>query len=72
MTIDRGEVVEALASLIENGFAKAYNLRRDSDCCELDGMPDVSEIEECFETYFLVTDKGKEFHRSNDSWWPFR
>ena len=34
-------------------------------------MPDVSEVEEGFETYFYVTDKGLEFHRSNDSWWPF-
>ncbi len=73
VTIDRGDVVEALASLIEDGLAKAYNLRREPNCCELGGMPDVSEIEDCFdfETYFLVTDEGKEVHLSNDSWWPF-
>lgn len=71
VAIDRGEVVEALAYLIENGFAKAYNLRREPGSCELQGMRDVSEIEDDFETYFYITAKGLEFYRSNDGWWPF-
>jgi hypothetical protein len=72
VTINRGEIVEALAGLIENGFAKAYMLwGKEPFSREIVGMPDVSEIEEDFETYFYITDKGLEFHLSNDSWWPF-
>ena len=72
LRIDRVEVIEALGRLIEDGLAKAYILSgKEPFSREIVGMPDVSEIEEDFETYFLVTDKGMEFHRSNHSWWPF-
>jgi len=38
---------------------------------ELQGMPPVHVVEEDFKTYFYITKKGMEFHRSDDTWWPF-
>ncbi len=77
LAIDRAEVVEAVRSLVEHGFAKAYDLsvRGDSPFAgELPGMPpvDVVEDERSFKTYFYVTEQGLEFHHSNSAWWPFQ
>ena len=74
LTVERLEVVEALASLIEGGFAKAYILSADSRdpfSGELQGMPPMDVIEEYFKTYFFRTKKGLELQISDDSWWPF-
>jgi len=34
-------------------------------------MPPVDVVEENYKTYFYITKKGMEFHRSDDTWWPF-
>jgi hypothetical protein len=73
LTIDRTEVVQALASLIEDGLAKAYILPgpgRDPFSGELKGMPSMDAIEEDFKTYFYITQKGMDLHLADDSWWP--
>lgn len=73
MTIDRSEVVQTLESLIQDGLAKAYTLPGPTDdpfSGELVGMPSVDQVEEYFRTYFYVTNKGREFYLSDDTWWP--
>jgi hypothetical protein len=54
LTIERPEVVEALAGLIEVGLAKAYILSAypNDPSRELQGMPPMDVIEENFKTYF--------------------
>jgi len=70
LTIERSEVVEALAGLVEDGLAKAYLLSpTEPFCTELQGMPQVDAVEEFFETYFLITQKGMDLHLLNDGPW---
>lgn len=74
MTIDRSEVVSALARLVEEGLAKAYLLSgrvRDPFAGELPGLPPLDVIEEDFKTYFYITEKGLELYRSYGDWLPF-
>jgi len=73
LTIERCEIVAALAWLIENGLARAYLLSCfEPYATELKGMPSVDQVEEDFETYFYITKKGLEHHFVVDrSWWPF-
>jgi len=74
LTIERSEVVDALARLIEDGLAKAYLLSgttRDPFSGECQGMPPMAIIEEAFTTYFYITKKGMDFLLSEDTWWPF-
>jgi hypothetical protein len=72
LTIERSEVVDALSRLIEDGLAKAYLLSsRKPFTTELDGMPPLEVIEEDFRTYFYITPKGREVHRSDEFEWPF-
>jgi hypothetical protein len=71
LTIERSEVVDALAGLIEDGLAKAYLLPgtgRDPFSGELDGMPPMDVIEEGFKAYFYITKKGMNLHLSDDTW----
>jgi hypothetical protein len=72
---ERPEIVSALASLVWEGLAKAYDLRnlRNSDpfSGELPGMPPADEVEENFRTYFYLTQKGMDVHCSDDPEWPF-
>ena len=64
LTIERSEVVDALAKLIAQGLAKAYLLSsREPFSVELAGMPPVDVVEEDFRTYFLATRKGIDFNR---------
>jgi hypothetical protein len=67
LTIERSEVVAALASLVQDGLAKAYRLPSQEP---LQGMPICDEIEEYFKTYFYVTKEGMAVHLADDSWWP--
>jgi hypothetical protein len=69
LVIERPEVVEALAGLIETGLAKAYLLS--NTAIELPGMPAMDVVEEDFQTYFYVTKAGKELIQSDETWWPF-
>ena len=75
LAINRSEVVEALRALVENGFAKAYDLSATGDSPfsgELQGMPPMDLVEDdfTFKTYFYITKQGIEFHRSKSAWWP--
>jgi hypothetical protein len=67
LTIERPEIVEALTWLVENGLAKAILTSKGS---EIQGMPDVSVVEEDFETYFCITPTGMDLHMSGDGPWP--
>ncbi len=72
LTIERSEVVQALASLIEDGLAKAYNLSPFPDAFsgELPGMPPMDLVEEDFKTYFYITKKGLDLHLSDYGSFP--
>jgi hypothetical protein len=72
LAIGRAEVVDALAGLVEDGLAKAYDLSGTGPfCTELKTMPPLDDIEEDFHTYFYITKPGMDFHRSDDSWFPW-
>jgi hypothetical protein len=72
LSIDRSEIVDALAHLIEEGLAKAYLLSSKEPCStEILGMPALDVVEEDFKTYFYITQKGRDLHLSDDTWWPF-
>jgi hypothetical protein len=72
LTLDRSDVVEALASLVRDDLAKAYRLSGFAPySTELPGMPPLDVVEEDFKTYFYITKKGMDLHLSDDSWWPF-
>jgi hypothetical protein len=68
LTIERSEVVDALAWLIADGMATAYLLSSTGPSVELPGMPPVDEVEEYFKTYFYITKKGMDLHLSDDTW----
>ncbi len=72
-TIERCEIVQALAQLLADGYAKAYVLSpRPPHSTELAEMPEMDTIEAEFEqqkTYFLATKKRIEFIESDNSWW---
>lgn len=34
-------------------------------------MPPLDTVEEDFKTYFYITEEGMDFHRSDDSWFPW-
>ena len=68
ITIDRADIVEALAGLFRDGLVQAYG---PPSGFLLDAMPAVDEPEEYFETYFYLTEKGMELHMSDDPSAPF-
>lgn len=55
LTIERSDIVDELAGLIEDGLAKAYLLSgtmgRDPFAGELPGMPSLDVVEENFRTF---------------------
>jgi DNA gyrase subunit B len=69
--IERSEIVEALAGLIEDGLAKAYLLSSKAPATELPDMPEIDKGEDDFRTYFLITTKGMDLHLSDECDWPF-
>ena len=72
LTIERAEVVDALAQLVESGLAKAWLLSQwPGESREVEGMPPMDVVEEFFTTYFFITEKGMKAHLSDDAWWPF-
>ena len=73
LTIERPEVVSALAGLIADGLAKAYLLSgREPFATELQGMPSLDVVEEDFKTYFYPTKKGIDIIQALDDWpWPY-
>lgn len=62
LKIARSEIVDALAGLIEDGLAKAYDLSaagtKDPFSTEIQGMPEINLVEENFKTYFYITRRG--------------
>jgi len=72
LSVERSDIVDALARLIEDGLAKAYLLSSTEPySTEIQGMPSLDFVEEDFKTYFYITKKGVDFHSSDDTWWPF-
>jgi hypothetical protein len=72
LTIDRSEIVDALAGLIEDGLAKAYILSSTAPhATELQGMPPIEIPEDDFKTYFYITKNGMDLQLSHDISWPF-
>jgi len=72
LSLERSDVVAALASLVGDGLAKAYLLSGFAPhSTELHGMLPLDVVEEDFKTYFYITKKGMDLHLSDDSWWPF-
>jgi hypothetical protein len=69
LTIERSEVVDALANLIADGLAEAYVLDPFSGKRELPGMPPVDEMAD-FRTHFYITKKGMDLHLSDREWFP--
>jgi hypothetical protein len=72
LSIERAEIVDALAGLVKDGLAKAYILTPpcgDPFSREFQGMPSLDVVEEDFETYFYVTRQGKDLV-SDDTWRP--
>src|SRR5581483_6639561 len=69
--INRAEIVEALAELVQRGLATPAHLSCwPGQSVELSSMPPMDEIETCFKTYFFITEEGMKVHLSNDSWLP--
>jgi hypothetical protein len=72
LSIDRSEILDALRGLIGDGLAKAYlSSGKEPFSTEIEGVPALDVIEEHFKTYFYITEKGKAFNLSDDTWWPF-
>ena len=72
LSVERSEIVKTLSELVSDGLAKAYLLSAwEPFSTEFQGMPPVDVVEEDFKTYFYVTKMGMDFHRSDDTWWPF-
>lgn len=71
LTIERAEVVDTLAGLIEDGLAAARLLSSTETSVELSGMPAVGEVEEYFKTYFHLTKKGMDLQVTDNACWPF-
>ncbi len=70
-SVDKFDVAGALAELVKDGLAKAYLLSGSEAPKEFEGMPSLEVVEENFKTYFYITKKGMDLHRSDDTWWPF-
>jgi hypothetical protein len=72
LVIERSEIVNALAGLIQDGLAQAYLLSSHPPyATELQGMPPLDVIEEYFETFFWATKLGKDLRVSHMTSWPF-
>jgi hypothetical protein len=72
LTIERSEIVNALAELISRGLAKAYALSSSEPfSTEIRGMPPLDVIEDTFTTYFYIAKEGMDLHHSDDTWLRF-
>jgi hypothetical protein len=69
VTLERSDIVTALGELVQQGLAKAYRLTESSS--PLAGMPPLDVVEEYFETYFYITEKGKKLLPSYGREAPF-
>lgn len=73
LLIDRAEVVDTLAGLVNDGLATVHHLsERPGESLKLKAMPPIEaiETEEPFHTYFLITEAGMKVHLSDDAWFP--
>jgi len=72
LAIERSEIVDALAGLVQDGLAKAYLLcSHQPYSTELQGMPPLDVIEENFETFFWATKRGIDLQCPHMTSWPF-
>jgi hypothetical protein len=71
VVVERSDIVNALAELIESGLAKAYLLSSSGPAEDLPCMPPLDVIEDDFKTYFYITPKGLECHLSDTTRFPF-
>jgi hypothetical protein len=70
--VEKSDLVRALNELIESGLAKAYWLRGDGRPVEeFETMPTLSQMEDPYGAWFLVTEEGLKIHRTNGDFWPF-
>ena len=68
-TVERPEIVQALADLVRDGLVKAYRLAATKPCITgLEGMPPIETPEEYLSTYFYATKEGKDHNASMDIW----
>jgi len=51
LKIERPELIETLADMIQDGLAKAWLLSPTEPSQEVEGMPQMDVIEEFFKTY---------------------
>ena len=69
LTVEKEEIVRALAELVELGWAKAYYLGLKSGIEEIQGMPSLEEMEDFNGAWFYITEAGR---RAQDSYpYPF-
>jgi len=66
--IQQTEIVEELVRLIETHLAKAFRLSPTKPAEEINGVPPLNEIAEC---YFWVTPAGRRLQTSPSEDWPF-
>lgn len=74
LTIEKAEIVQALAELLEIGWAKAYRLHNDgrSKWAELrEGMPSPEEMEDPMGAWFYITEAGMKAELADWTPWPF-
>ena len=62
LVVERSEIVNAIAGLVQDGLASAYNLRNlpppsDPLSGVLESMPSLDQVEKNFKTYFYITKK---------------
>ena len=72
LTIERSEVVEALAGLIGDGLATAHDLSVRPPLSQVfQGVSPLDVVAEDCRIYFYITRKGRDFQASDETWWPF-
>lgn len=73
LAVERPEVVQNLRALVEAGLVKAYELDPgigDPFSGEVQGMPPLDAPEDNFRTFFYPTQRGMDWHKADQTWWP--
>jgi hypothetical protein len=61
--IDRPEIANALAWLVKNGMAEAFNFDpQRQHSVQIEGFPDLERVSEDLITCFRITDEGMKLH----------
>ncbi len=68
-TVTPEQVDQAIATLVNDGLAKAYKLSGNGDPLELPGMPPAHPVLEWYEGYyFWITPAGREVYVAFSDW----